>query len=127
MRGEDGYGWSREQADRIERSYKRYLILNAKYREMTLVPDHDTDHFWHMHILDTRKYAADCEAIFGRFLHHFPYLGLGDEDDAKARDDAFAKMQALLAQEFGRANEPGRRDSGRFVVRCGAKGRVVRG
>jgi hypothetical protein len=49
------------------------------------------------------KYAADCEATFGRFLHHFPYLGLRGEDDAKALDDAFAQMQALHAREFGDA------------------------
>src|SRR5262249_39319225 len=59
------------------------------------------DRFWHMHILDTRKYAADCDAVFGHFLHHFPYLGLRGEEDAKALDAAFAQMQALLAREFG--------------------------
>ena len=105
-RGEDGYGWSPEYAERMAQAYKRYLILHAKYPDATLAPDQDTDRFWHMHILDTRKYAADCEAIFGEFLHHFPYLGLRGEDDAKALDDAFAKMQALLAQEFGPAQHP---------------------
>ncbi|HEV8312400.1 MAG TPA: hypothetical protein VGQ23_04985 [Burkholderiaceae bacterium] len=102
-RQEDGYGWSPEYAERMAQAYKHYLILQAKYPELTLAPDQDTDRFWHMHILDTRKYAADCEAIFGEFLHHFPYLGLRGEDDAKALDDAFAKMKALLAQEFGAA------------------------
>ncbi|WP_280154463.1 hypothetical protein [Piscinibacter sp. XHJ-5] len=100
-RSEDGYGWSEAYADRMEMSYKRYLILHAKYPEMTLAPDQDTDRFWHMHILDTMKYAADCEATFGHFLHHFPYLGLRGEDDAKALDEAFAQMQALYATEFG--------------------------
>jgi hypothetical protein len=101
-RTEDGYGWSAAYADQMEVAYKRYLILHAKYPELTLAPDRDTDRFWHMHILDTMKYAADCEATFGRFIHHFPYLGLRGEDDAKALDEAFAKMQALTAQEFGR-------------------------
>jgi hypothetical protein len=100
-RKEDGYGWSREHADRVALAYKRYLILHAKYPEMTLAPDQETDRFWHLHILDTRKYAVDCEASFGRFLHHFPYLGLRGEEDAKALDAAFAAMQALLAKEFG--------------------------
>jgi len=30
--------------------------------------------------------AADCDAIFGEFLHHFHYLGLRGEDEAKALD-----------------------------------------
>ncbi len=102
-RNEDGYGWSAQYADKMEVSYKRYLILHAKYPWMTLAPDRDTDRFWHTHILDTRKYAADCEATFGHFLHHFPYLGLRGEDDAKALESAFAKMQELYAQEFGEA------------------------
>lgn len=102
-RGEDGYGWSDAHADRMELAYKRYLILHAKYPEMTLAPEQDIDRFWHMHILDTRKYAADCEATFGRFLHHFPYLGLRGADDAKALDQAFDAMQQLYLKEFGEA------------------------
>ncbi|WP_124538228.1 glycine-rich domain-containing protein [Piscinibacter terrae] len=100
-RKEDGYGWSDEYADAMELAYKRYLTLHAKYPEMTLAPEQDIDRFWHMHILDTRKYAADCDATFGRFLHHFPYLGLRGEEDAKALDNAFDKMQELYLKEFG--------------------------
>jgi hypothetical protein len=98
---EDGYGWTPAYADRMETAYKRYLILHAKYPEMTLAPEQDVDRFWHMHILDTRKYAADCDATFGHFLHHFPYLGLRGADDAKALQTAFEKMQALYLEEFG--------------------------
>lgn len=100
-RSEDGYGWSPAYADQMEIAYKRYLILHAKYPGLTLAPERDVDRFWHMHILDTRKYAADCDAAFGRFLHHFPYLGLRGEDDAKALDAAFETMQQLHLQEFG--------------------------
>jgi hypothetical protein len=100
-RTEDGYGWSPQYADQMEIAYKRYLVLHAKYPELMLAPDQDTDRFWHMHILDTRKYAADCEATFGEFLHHFPYLGLRGEDDEKALASAFDQMQQLYLREFG--------------------------
>jgi len=100
-RAEDGYGWSTEYADQMELAYKRYLILHAKYPAMVLAPEQDIDRFWHMHILDTRKYAADCDASFGHFVHHFPYLGLRGEDDAKALDAAFDAMQQLYLKEFG--------------------------
>ena len=100
-RDEDGYGWSAEHADRMEIAYKRYLILHAKYPHLPLAPERDIDRLWHMHILDTRKYAADCDAVFGRFVHHFPYLGLRGEDDARALQSAFEQMQALYAETFG--------------------------
>ncbi len=100
-RHEEGYGWSNDHADQMELAYKRYLILHAKYPGMTLAPEQDVDRFWHLHILDTRKYAADCEHAFGHFVHHFPYLGLRGEDDALALQSAFDAMQALYAKEFG--------------------------
>lgn len=102
-RKEDGYGWSAGYADQMEVAYKRYLILHAKHPDLTLAPEQDVDRFWHMHILDTRKYAADCETTFGHFLHHFPYLGLRGEEDAKALQAAFLEMQRLSAKEFGDA------------------------
>ena len=100
-RAEDGYGWSQAYADQMAIAYKRYLVLHAKYPEMTLAPEQDVDRFWHMHILDTRKYAADCEATFGHFLHHFPYLGLRGEGDEAVLQDAFEKMNELHMKEFG--------------------------
>jgi hypothetical protein len=106
-RKEDGYGWSAEYADRVETAYKRYLILVAKYATLTLAPNRDIDRFWHMHILDTRKYAEDCEATFGHFMHHFPYSGLRGEDDARAHDMASETMRQLYAREFGEAMPAG--------------------
>jgi hypothetical protein len=85
----------------MEVAYKRYLMLHARHPDLTLAPEQDVDRFWHMHILDTRKYAADCEATFGYFLHHFPYLGLRGEEDAKALQAAYLEMQRLSAEEFG--------------------------
>ncbi|TMH27060.1 MAG: glycine-rich domain-containing protein-like [Betaproteobacteria bacterium] len=98
---EDGYGWSTEYADQMETAYKRFLILSAKYPHLTLAPSRDIDRFWHTHILDTRKYAEDCDATFGRFLHHFPYLGLRGEDDARAQKVAGETMRQLYRREFG--------------------------
>ena len=118
-RAEDGYGWSAGYANKMEVAYKRYLMLHARHPEMTLAPEQDVDRFWHMHILDTRKYAADCEATFGYFLHHFPYLGLRGEDDAKALQAAFEEMQRLSAEEFGEpASTPRREPAGDAAAWC---------
>ena len=106
-RKEDGYGWTPEYADKVEIAYKRYLILVAKYPLMTMAPSQDIDRFWHSHILDTQKYAADCEATFGHFLHHFPYLGLRGGDDAKVQEKASETMRELYGREFGEAMPSG--------------------
>ncbi|HWT21493.1 MAG TPA: hypothetical protein VN280_21550 [Variovorax sp.] len=112
-RKEDGYGWSAGYANKMEVAYKRYLMLHARHPELTLAPEQDVDRFWHMHILDTRKYAADCETTFGYFLHHFPYLGLRGEEDAKALQAAFLEMQRLSAEEFGEAAPASQGEAGK--------------
>ena len=82
MDPEEGQGWSREYVERMEVAYKRYLTLLAKFPEETIAPTKDVDKFWHAHILDTMKYAEDCERTFGYFLHHFPYFGMRGEKSA---------------------------------------------
>jgi len=67
----------------------------------SLVPSKDIDAFWHQHILDTKKYAEDCDMIFGYFLHHFPYFGIRGEDDARSLKEAFADTKKLFLDYFG--------------------------
>jgi hypothetical protein len=101
MHKESGEGWSAEKATAVEAEYRRFLLLMKKYPDEQTAPQVDVDTFWHYHILDTMKYAVDCEAVFGYFLHHFPYIGLRGEDDEQAHAAAGARMQALYEQEFG--------------------------
>jgi hypothetical protein len=61
------------------------------------------DTFWHYHILDTLKYAEDCQAVFGYFLHHFPYLGLRGEEDLLAHERVGERMRVLYEDTFGEA------------------------
>src|SRR6266480_5252253 len=92
---EEGQGWSREYAERMELAYKRFLILLTTHPEETLAPSKDVDKFWHGHILDTLKYAEDCDNMFGCFLHHFPYFGMRGEEDAAQLADAGQALQDL--------------------------------
>jgi len=101
MDKEDGKNWSREQCDTVERWYKRFLILNLKYPTVFIVPTREIDEFWHFHILDTEKYAEDCQITFGHFLHHFPYFGMRGQDDKKELDRSFTKTKELFLSEFG--------------------------
>ena len=101
MDAEEGQGWSREYVDRMETDYKRFLTLLVKFPQETIAPSKDVDKFWHGHILDTMKYAEDCERVFGYFLHHFPYFGMRGADDAADLRAAAERMSALYDQEFG--------------------------
>src|SRR3954471_4348768 len=73
---EEGHGFAASELDLREQEYRRFLALHLAYPEMDVVPCKLVDGIWHQHILDTNAYARDCEAIFGRFLHHFPYFGM---------------------------------------------------
>ncbi|WP_420473205.1 glycine-rich domain-containing protein [Noviherbaspirillum sp. ST9] len=107
MDASEGYGWTREEADRRELEYKRFLALVAKYPDEAIVPDKEVDKFWHAHILDTMKYAEDCQHVFGYFLHHFPYFGMRDEEDAVNLANANERTRSLYRQEFGPAAQQG--------------------
>ena len=101
MDPEEGHGWSREYADRMELAYRRFLTLLVKYPDEVIAPTKEVDKFWHGHILDTMKYAEDCQNVFGYFLHHFPYFGMRGEEDAANLKAAAARMHTIYESEFG--------------------------
>jgi hypothetical protein len=65
--------------------YRRKKLFNVSmiYANNKIVPWGDIkgwcplDEMWHEHILDTHKYARDCNTIFGRMIHHDPNLPAG--------------------------------------------------
>jgi hypothetical protein len=77
------------------------LALHLAYPEMDIVPCKIVDEMWHQHILDTAAYRQDCEAIFGRFLDHFPYFGMRGEDDARALENAYVETIERYREAFG--------------------------
>lgn len=97
---DDGKGWTASKADEVESEYKRFLILIG--RSDSVVPTKEVDEMWHQHILDTRAYAADCQRIFGRFIHHFPYLGMRGDEDRKNLERKFAETNELYSKTFGK-------------------------
>jgi hypothetical protein len=98
-----GEGWSLEKANAVEKEYRRFLCLMKMYPEEDTAPLVDVDTFWHYHILDTMKYAADCEQAFGYFLHHYPYVGMRGDDDEQFRLDSGNRMRELYEATFGEA------------------------
>jgi hypothetical protein len=117
-----GEGWSLDKANAVEKEYRRFLFLMKKYPNESTAPTVDIDTFWHYHILDTMKYAVDCEQAFGYFLHHYPYVGMGGEEDEQERLDAGDRMRELYEATFGEAY-PALHADGVHVVasaHCGA-------
>ena len=80
---------------------KQRMDCNSFYAQggiAAAIADHDSPE---SHILDTMKYADDCQNIFGHFFHHFPYFGMRSSDDAENLKNAFANTEALFWSEFG--------------------------
>lgn len=102
MHQQSGEGWSAARADAMEAEYRRFLCMMLMHPRENFAPLIDVDTFWHYHILDTRKYAADCAQVFGYFLHHNPVVGLGDSAlDAAEHAALGARMHALYQASFG--------------------------
>ncbi|MGA9911632.1 MAG: hypothetical protein WBR17_03725 [Paraburkholderia sp.] len=97
-------GWTPETVTRAEQGYRQFLKLSAKYPDVAVVPGEEVDQFWHAHILDTQRYAYDCERIFGYMLHHNPYVGIDGADDEAHLQDLAATTGELMAREFGAAS-----------------------
>ena len=92
-------GWNQATADYAELRYRRFLCMHRLDRGRALVPLPDVDAFWHQHILFTREYAQDCDALFGEFFHHSP--ASGDKDEAQRRRPVLAETAEFYADIFG--------------------------
>lgn len=116
MNAANGEGWDKEKAEGVEREYRRFLCMSKMYPDAELAPYEDVDMFWHYHILDTVKYAADCNQAFGHFLHHSPRADAnGDEADTQRRSESGKRMGMLYEATFGEA-DPGTRDGASQTV-----------
>lgn len=85
-------GLSESDALRAEELYKQFLTLCFKYPEKQVVPPKLADFVWHEHITDTRKYEADCNQLFGKFMHHVP--------TKESSTNAYEETKSLYQQEF---------------------------
>ena len=102
-----GEGWTLEQANAVEVEYRRFLYLMKTFPNEQTSPSVAVDIFWHYHILDTMKYAVDCEKVFGYFLHHYPYVGMVGENASEEHHDSGERMRELYEQTFAVSYNPG--------------------
>ena len=87
--------------DVASQAYRQFLTLRLRHPDRVLVPSALIDLVWHYHILDTRKYTEDCERIFGHFVHHDPYFGIGSEESRLANQTTWEETRELWSSEFG--------------------------
>ncbi|MGV1915617.1 glycine-rich domain-containing protein [Rhizobium sp. 22-785-1] len=95
-------GLSMEIAKDHRREMLRFLALSAtavqhgKFYGMTGA----VDELWHTFVIFTRDYAAFCDAVAGRFLHHVP------ESDGQMSENTFEHYLAFLDDYEAVFNEP---------------------
>lgn len=64
--------WTPERFSNAVLDYQRYLALCKHIPGEMFAPSMDADEIWHRHMLNSRRYTADCNAYFGYYLHHEP-------------------------------------------------------
>jgi len=94
---------SDEDLFRAVNQYRRFLSLRIRYPMAHLVPTDDIDLIWHTHILDTERYASDCQRLFGSFLHHNPFFGEFGSESKEDMEEMFNETSDLWVKEFGEA------------------------
>lgn len=100
MQSKAGSYWTEPRVVKAIAQYLAFLYLHDRYPHLQLAPSLDIDQVWHCHILDTQKYAEDCELLFGYMIHHFPYLGLRGVQDRHNQSDAYRLTKRLFAKHF---------------------------
>ncbi len=111
MSNSSEFGLDSEGVEACIEEYRRFLILKMENPGVKLAPTSLMDKAWHIHILDTRRYAEDCEVMFGRFLHHHPsYNGVESEERGDVLIRASERMASLYSHRFG--HDPLEGDSG---------------
>lgn len=93
-------GWDEALTEHVATMYRQFLYLIWKYPDEDIHPTYEVDVFWHGHILDTRKYVDDCTAIFGRYIHHYPYAGLLGQASVEESDAVASRTLELIRLEF---------------------------
>jgi hypothetical protein len=101
LQHEDPDFWTEETVAEAEAMYRQFLALNLLLPDTPFAVNKILDDYWHQHILDTSKYAADCQTIFGKFLHHYPNVGIEGDEDREENLEVFALTQQIWQETFG--------------------------
>ncbi len=88
-----------DEVQEVEREFKRWFFLAAKYPEEQVALTVKLDNYWHTFIVYTLEYAEACRGL-GGMIHHIP----GNSRYAVPISDVpkyFARTLELYARHFG--------------------------
>ncbi|MEK7584385.1 MAG: hypothetical protein AAB490_04000, partial [Patescibacteria group bacterium] len=63
-------GHTQDEAKAMIEEYRKYMGVVIAFPGEAHAMSTAVDPAWHAHIIDTRDYAAFCEEVHGRFIHH---------------------------------------------------------
>ncbi len=112
------HDWSESKINHAITIYKEWLVLQVLYEDLSFAPSELVDEFWHIHILDTRKYMVDCNTIKGEFIHHYPYFGLTAQENEAVLESGFELTKKLYEHHFGHSDLG---LSGTHAASCGCR------
>ena len=104
-----------ESIRRAEVRYRKFLRLAAKYPDHDLSPSRDIDEVWHLHMLNPRHYASDCQRIFGEILDHDGGFGKDSDEQYEQLIEVFDRTAKLWESEYF---EPYAANPEKDVVKC---------
>lgn len=76
-------GLTEEIALEHEREIKRFLSMCALNPKACYGMKGPIDEIWHTFIMFTRDYAEFCQQVAGRFIHHIPETGKGENKSSQ--------------------------------------------
>lgn len=89
--------WTAKRTKDAEHWYKNFLWMCYLNRQRPVAAlGRDADLVWHDHILDTKRYQADCKAIFGGYLNHQPVFGKRSKADEEAIEETIGEAYELF-------------------------------
>ena len=99
----DKEGWLKGDAEKALEMYKNFLLISRKYgsKDIFFIPTIDIDEIWHNHILCTKTYTKDMNAIFGRYFHHVPDEEAEHLELKYDSANSFQKTAEFYKKEFG--------------------------
>jgi hypothetical protein len=80
--------------------YRQFLTLCALYADWSFVPSVPIEQAWRAHVVDTQKYRADCQALFGEPLEYWPYAGDGEPEQQTRYQCDWIRTAQLFAEHF---------------------------
>lgn len=94
-------GFSLREVDEAVVGYRAFLqIIRDAEPGFSAAPTRAIDIVWHHHILDTLKYHHDCNLLFGKYIHHFPYSGIFEGEDIllqeQRREDTNKRLSRII-------------------------------